>query len=315
MRKMVKLGIGIDISKALLDVATYPETETQQFTNNTKGIRALIKWLTRLGQELIVFEPTGAYHRTLERALAEAALAYAKINPRQARRFAEATGKLAKTDRVDARMLARFGAQLQPPHSESKRQSLETLAELVVARRGLVKDRTAAKNRRHTVNAPLLKRQILRRLKQIDADIAAIESECRALVDTDEDLSRRFDILMSVPGLGEITIITMLAEMPELGSMDKRQAAALAGLAPITRQSGSWRGKSFIQGGRASLRQALFMPALVACRFNPVLKAKYQHLKAAGKLKKVAITAVMRKLIIIANALIRDNRKWSNKTA
>jgi transposase len=313
--KMIEVTIGVDISKALLDVATYPGDQYQQFANDTKGHKALVKWLSALNVKLIVFEATGAYHRRLECFLGNRGLPFSKVNPRQARRFAEATGRLAKTDRVDALMLAKFGELLEPPHSESKSQTLVELAELVVARRALVKDRTAAKNRQHNLVSPIIKRQITRRLKQIEADIKVIDEACLTLVKADQQLYHRFNILISIPGLGALTAIIMLSEMPELGSMNKSQTASLAGLAPITRQSGTWKGKSFIRGGRANLRQALYMPALVAIRFNDQLHKKYQEMICNGKPAKVAITAIMRKLIITANALLRDNRKWSKITA
>ncbi len=312
---MTKTTIGIDVSKDSLDLHSLPDGACRQFTNDQAGHKALIEWLNSSPVERIVFEPTGPYHRKLERGLAECGLPYAKINPRQARRFAEATGKLVKTDRADAMMLARFGALLRPEESQSKRQSVENLSELVAARRALVKDRTAARNRLHNVASPLLHRQIRQRLKQIEAHIKAIDAECRKQVETDPELRQRRDILITIPGLGDVTVLTLLADMPELGAMDKRQTAALAGLAPITRQSGTWKGKSFIRGGRATLRQALYMPTLVAIRFNPDLKAKYTRLIAAGKPAKVAITAIMRTLITVANALIRDNRKWSKTAA
>ena len=312
---MTELTIGIDISKALLDVATYPDGQYQQFTNDTKGHKAMVKWLGALNFKRIVFEATGAYHRGLEQFLDQRGYPFAKVNPRQARRFAEATGKLAKTDRVDSLMLARFGELLQPPHSESKSQTLVELAELQVARRGLIKDRTAAKNRQHNLVSPIIKRQVNRRLKQIEADIRTIDEACLTLVRADQQLHHRYDILVSIPGLGSLTAIIILAEMPELGNMDKRQTASLAGLAPITRQSGTWKGKSFIRGGRANLRQALYMPALVAIRFNQEMAAKYKTMTEAGKPAKVAITAIMRKLIITANSLLRDNRKWSKISA
>lgn len=312
---MTDITIGIDISKALLDVTTYPEEQYQQFANDTKGHKALVKWLGALNVKLIVFEATGAYHRGLEQFLDQRGYPFAKVNPRQARRFAEATGRLAKTDRVDSLMLAKFGELLQPSHSESKSQTLVELAELLVARRGLVKDRTAAMNRRHNLVLPLLKRQINRRLKQIDADIEMIDEACLALVSADQQLNHRYNILLSIPGIGALTAIIMLAEMPELGSMDKRQTASLAGLAPVPRQSGAWKGKSFIRGGRASLRQALYMPALVAIKHNQEMVAKYKTMTEAGKPAKVAITAIMRKLIITANSLLRDNRKWSQISA
>jgi transposase len=185
---MTDTTIGIDISKALLDVATYPGDEYQQFANDTKGHKALVKWLSALNVKLIVFEATGAYHLGMERFLGNRGLPFSKVNPRQARRFAEATGKLAKTDRVDALMLAKFGKLLEPPHNESKSQTLVELAELVVMRRALIKDRTAAKNRQHNLVSSILKRQITRRLKQIEADIKVIDEACLALVKADQTL-------------------------------------------------------------------------------------------------------------------------------
>jgi len=312
---MTDVTIGIDISKALLDVATYPDGQIKQFTNNKKGHKALVKWFASLHTKLIVFEATGAYHRGLERFLAERGFAFSKVNPRQARRFAEATGKLAKTDRVDALMLARFGELLEPPHSASKSQTLDELDELLMARRALVKDRTAAKNRQHNLRSPLLKRQTKQRLKQVKQQIETIDVRCMELVQSDALLNKRYNILLSIPGLGALTAIIILSEMPELGTMDKRQTAALAGLAPVARQSGTWKGKSFIRGGRTNLRQALYMPALVAIRFNEEMAARYETMIKAGKPAKVAITAIMRKLIITANSLLRDDRKWSKISA
>ncbi|HFB54455.1 MAG TPA: IS110 family transposase [Hellea balneolensis] len=308
---MTDTTIGIDISKAHLDVATHPKGNAMQFTNNKKGHKALLRWIRTVDMKLIVFEPTGAYHRSLEQFLGMRNLPYVKVNPLHAKRFGEAMGKLVKTDVVDAKMLAFYGATLVPNPSSGKSQALVNLHELMVARKALIKDKTAAANRQHIQTISLLKRQLVKRLKQIDADITAIDRACREITNRDLVLKRRFEILKSIPGLGDITIFTLLAEMPELGSMDKRQAGALAGLAPVTRQSGNWKGQSFIQGGRADVRKALYMPALVATRFNPVLKAKYQAMMEAHKPFKIVITAIMRKLITIANALLRDNRKWN----
>jgi len=312
---MTHVTIGIDISKALLDVATYPEDEFKQFSNDTKGHKALAKWLGTRDVKLITFEATGSYHRGLERFLNARGLRFARVNPYQARCFAEASGKLAKTDKVDALMLARFGAVMQPAECTERSHIIDMIGELVCARRALVKDRTAARNRQHNLQAGLLKRQATGRLKQIKADIAAIDAECMALIKAGKTLIHRYDILISIPGIGSTTAIIMRVEMPELGTMDKRQTAALAGLALITRQSGTWKGKSFIRGGRANLRQALYMPAMVAIRFNDELKARYEKFIANGKPFKVAITAIMRKLIITANDLVRDNRKWDKITA
>jgi transposase len=302
---------GIDIAKDHLDVHLHPSGATRRVTNDTAGHKALLGWFARQSVERIVFEATGPYHRRFERALCAAGLPFAKINPRQARRFAEATGRLAKTDRVDAALLARLGALLQPEARTPKSPLLDELTELVAARRALVKDRTACRNRAKIVSIALLKSQAAQRLRHITAQIAALDRLCRERVASDQTLSRRLAILTSIPGLGEATAIALLADMPELGQLEPKQAASLAGLAPVARESGTWRGKSFIRGGRAHVRQALYMPALVAIRFNEPLKTKYRALTQAGKPAKVAITAIMRKLIVLANALLRGERKWS----
>ena len=305
--------VGIDISKLTLDVYLHPQATARQFPNTTAGINALIAWLGQTAVHRVVFEPTGAYHRILERRLGEAGVPMVKVNPLQARRFAEAIGQRAKTDAVDAAMLARFGAldalQTRPVIS----QTLSDMKELLVARRGLVKDRVAATNRNHVHRAPLLKRLADQRLRQVERQIAAIDAELRALCRADAELKGRLDILVSIPAIGEATALTMLIEMPELGAIENTCAASLAGLAPIARDSGQHSGKRFIRGGRAHLRQALYMPALVAIRFNADMKAKYQALLAAGKPPKVAITAIMRKLTILSNVLLREHRSWTQK--
>lgn len=307
----MQLTIGVDISKDHLDVCRWPDGATRRFANDRRGHRALLAWLGEAEVVRVVYEPTGPYHRGVERALAGAGLPLAKVNPRQARRFAEATGKLAKTDRADAAMLARMGALLEPEPRPVASEVLEKLRELHLARRALVKDRTAARNRQKLLSLPLLKRQNTARLKQIDTQLAAIGRELEALIASEPELARRFDILRTIPGISNLAAFALLVDMPELGALDKRQAASLAGLAPVTRQSGTWSGRASIRGGRSQLRQALYMPALVAARFNPDLKAKYDQLIAAGKPPKVALTAIMRKLLILANALIRDTRKWT----
>lgn len=196
-----------------------------------------------------------------------------------------------------------------------KSASLLTLGELVNARQSLIADRTALKNRSHVQRSKLIIRQNQARLTLIENQIKAIDQEAMMLVKQDAALTARFDILISIPGISTLTAIVILTEMPELGTLDQRQVASLAGLAPHPRESGAWKGTRFICGGRANLRQALYMPALVAARFNADLKAKYDALIAARKPPKVAITAIMRKLIILANALIRDQRKWRQKPA
>jgi transposase len=307
--------IGVDVSKDHLDAHRLADGASRRFSNDKAGHKALLRWRGETPTERVVFEPTGPYHRAFERALSSAGVPFVKVNPRQARRFAEATGKLAKTDRLDAAMLARMGTMLELQARPPRREIVLELKDLHLARQALVKDRTAAKNRGKVLTLPLLKRHNAQRLDQIQRQIAAVEAAMRDIVHADADLSARFNILTSIPGVSAITAFALLVEMPELGTLEAGEAASLAGLAPIARQSGRWTGRSFIRGGRAGLRQALYMPALVAMRFNPDLTGKYQQLVGAGKPAKLALTAIMRKLIVLANALLKANRFWQPKTA
>lgn len=310
--KMNPSTIGIDISKDSLDAFRLSDGASQRFANDKVGYRALIKWIGK-GNPRVVFEPTGPYHRAFEQALAKAGLCLVKVNPRHARRFAEATGKLAKTDQLDAALLARMGALLELEPRPVPSQALGELKELHIARQALIKDRTAAKNRSKMLTLPLLKSQTAERLAHIEQQIDAIEAQIMTHIEAEPDFARRFAILVSIPGISKTTACALLIEMPELGSLEAKQAASLAGLAPVARQSGRWTGRAFIRGGRSGVRQALFMPALVAARFNQDLKAKYEQLVKAGKPAKVALTALMRKLIVLANALIKNNREWTAK--
>jgi transposase len=298
-----QITLGIDISKDRLDVNLHPEGIVKQFDNDRKGHAKLIAWITPRQPARIIFEATGAYHRALEMALGKAGLPAVKVNPLQARRFAEATGKRVKIDPIDAAMLARFGYTMQPEILPARDEAIDSLAELLAARRPLVKDRTTTLNRSKTLTLALLKRQNQQHLNQIETQIEAIDREQATIVAANARLKARSNILVSIPGFGAATACALLTDMPELGSMDAKQTGSLTGLAPVTRQSGNWRGKSFIQGGRATIRQAIYMPALVAICFNPPLKAKYLALRQAGKPAKIAIVAIMRKLVIIANAL------------
>ena len=307
--------IGVDISKDHLDAHRLADGASRRFANDKCGHKAFRRWCAEKPVERVVFEPTGPYHGAFERGLGQAGVPFVKVNPRQARRFAEATGKLAKTDRLDAAMLARMGALLQLPVRPPRSDIVLELKDLHLAREALVRDRTAAKNRGKVLTLALLKRQNAQRLDQIERQIAAVEAAMRDIVKADADLCVRFDILTSIPGISAVTAFALLVEMPELGALEAGEAGSLAGLAPIARQSGRWTGRSFIRGGRAGLRQALYMPALVATRFNPDMKAKYQQLVAAGKPAKVAIAAIMRKLIVLANALLKANRPWQPKLA
>ena len=263
MSDMIAQCIGVDISKDTLDAYAHPAGAARRFANTRTGRSALLTWLSEFTITRIVFEPSGPYHHAFERQLAEAGQPLAKVNPRQARRFAEAIGRHAKTDAVDAAMLARLAALLEPPVRPALSQALDDMKELIVARRALVKDRIAALQRDGMHRSALLKRQAAQRLAQVERQIAAVDAALQTMLASDPALKARFDILVSIPGVGETTALIMLVEMPELGNLDHRAAASLAGLAPIARDSGQHRGKRFIAGGRAHLRQALYMPALV----------------------------------------------------
>lgn len=310
-----QVSVGIDVSKAHLDAAIYPSGQTLHVPNTRKGHNQLLRWIGKADVFRVVFEATGPWHKEMERALATAGLPTVKVNLRYARHFAEATGTLTKTDRIDAQMLARFGALIQPKICPIRSEIQETLTELVSARRSLTRDRTAVSNRLQALSIDLLKRHARHRLRQIDAQLASIADAIRSLIASDPELARRCEIILSIPGFGAATAEAVLADMPELGTLGDGQVSALAGLAPMTRQSGTFQGRSHIRGGRALVRQALYMPALVAMRFNPDLKAFYNRLITQGKNAKLAITAVMRKMIVLANALLRDNRIWTEKRA
>ena len=307
--------IGIDISKDTLDAYWLSNRKHKQFANSKTGLRALTHWIGQAAASLVVFEATGVYHRLLETGLATHDIPFARVNPRQARRFAEGTGQLAKTDRVDAAILARMGSLLELGTDQPRSETQHDLKQLATARQALIKDRTAARARLQTATHPLLKKQFASRLRQVERDIAQISATIEATVTADQDLAARAEILTSIPGIARITAFALLIDMPELGRLSGKQVAGLAGLAPISRKSGKWQGKERIQGGGASLRKAIYLPAVVATRFNPDMKAKYEQLTSAGKCRKLAITAVMRKLIVMANALLRDGRKWTETRA
>jgi transposase len=311
MSDILAQSVGVDIAKDTLEVHLHPAGKVGRFANSAKGCAALIAWLKRFRVARVAFEPTGADHRAFERRLAAAGLPLVKVNPRHARRFAEAMGRQAKTDAVDAALRARFAALLEPPVRPALSATLDAMKELQVARRALVKDRVAARNRDHTHRAALLKRQTRARLAQIDRQLAALDAALHAELAANPALQARFDILVSIPGVGEASAFALLVEMPELGALEHQGAASLAGLAPIARDSGQHRGQRCIRGGRAPLRQARYLPALVAVRFNATMRGKYLALRAAGKPPKVALVAIMRKLLILANALLRDGRTWT----
>ena len=302
--------IGIDISKATLGAHRLSDGASAQFSNDKAGFSALQQWLKNHDIARIVYEPTGPYHRAFEVAMATQ-FPLVKVNPLQARRFAQAQGVRAKTDQVAARMLAVMGQAflLEPRASTSNKQ--RNLKELNVARQALIKDRTRALNRQKTLTLPILKRQAKARLAQLKTQLSLVDDAINELLVSTPGTARAFDIICSIPGLSKVSAAALLIEMPELGTLKEKQVASLAGLAPMTRQSGQWSGKAFIQGGRKHLRDALYMPAVVAARHNSDMRRFYERLIDAGKPAKVAFTAIMRKLILLANALIKQDRMWT----
>ena len=309
---MTEHTIGIDISKSHLDAFRLEDETAQRFENTSRGFRALIKWLGAIPVARIVYEPTGPYHRALEKALS-GKVPLVKVNPLQARRFAQSCGTRAKTDAVDARILARMGAALALEPDAPISEKLHDLRDLQVARTGLVKERTRLRNRGQVQTIPVLKRQTKARLALLERQISELDKEIAKHIADDQPTARKRDILCSIPGLGPIASALILTFLPEIGTLDRKKAGSLAGLVPYSRESGQWKGKSFISGGRKPLRDALYMPALVAMRFNPDLKVKYTALREAGKPAKVAIVAIMRKLLETANALVKADRLWVKK--
>ncbi len=303
--------IGVDISKDVIDAHRINNNDAVQFTNSTRGWKAFIRWARQEHFERVIFEPTGPYHRGFEKALVNAGIPASKVNPLHARRFAEATGRLAKTDKIDARMLGEMGAVVELRCIGPENEGVDLLKELHSARRGLKADLNKQGNRKASLTIKRLRALCDQRIRQIEKQISVVEEEISKLVASDPVLREKIAILMSVPGLSVISSTAVLSEMPELGHLESKTAASLGGLAPINRESGLWRGRAMIRGGRRHLRTALYMPALVAIRYLPAFKAKFTEMKRLGKPGKVAVVAIMRKLLVLANALIRDNRKWS----
>jgi transposase len=303
--------IGIDVSKDHLDAHALPAGTALRVPNTARGIAQLLRWIGAEPVARIVYEPTNRYHRALEARLAAAGLPLAPVNPLKARRFAQALGLQAKTDKIDARMLAEMGLRLTPGLQVPSPKNLQHLKDLVAARRALVADRVADGNRTGGHSLALLQRLARRRRAAIEADITRIEAAIAALIAADPAPGRtRPASCKACPASLRLAAATLLAEAPELGQLEARQIAALAGLAPVTRESGTWRGKATIQGGRRHLRRARTMPTLTAIRRNRDLAALFTRLRTAGKPPKLALVAAMRKLLILANTLLREGREW-----
>jgi transposase len=305
------LWAGVDVAKTHLDLAVEGATGTQRFPNDATGVSRAVDWLRARQPAGVVVEPTGGYERPLVRALVEAGLPVAVVNARQVREFARATGQLAKTDALDAHVLARFGGRLEPRHTLLAEDDQADVAALAARRRQLQQMLTAERNRLQLAR-PSARRSIAAHIGWLEQELAAVEQQLEAQVAADPAQADRAALLRSVPGVGPVLTHTLLAGFPELGSLDAKQAAALAGVAPLNRDSGAFRGRRRVWGGRAPVRAALYMAALVGTRYNPVLRSYYQRLLAAGKAKKLALVACMRKLLVILNAIVRSGVPWAH---
>ena len=301
--------VGIDVSKDRLDVHAHPSGEAFAVARNGEGLAQLATRLQALAPALIAVEATGGFETIIAASLASACLPVVVVNPAQVRHYAQALGKRAKTDPIDAAVIARFVEATRPEVRPLPSAETLLLADLVARRRQIVDMIGAERQRLKRATAQAAK-SIHRLLKALEKELASLDRDIDDHIRGSPAWAAAQDLLTSVPGVGNLTARTLIAELPELGTLDRRQIAALAGLAPWTRQSGQWRGKSFIGGGRAAVRRALFIAAMVAGRYNPTLRAFRQQLIERGKSKKTAIIAVARKLLTILNAIIREQKPW-----
>jgi transposase len=301
--------VGIDVSKDRLDVAVLGKRQEKQVGNTQEGIHGLVEWMVALEPELIVVEATGGYQRAVVDALCWAGLAVAVVNPARVRQFARACGLLAKTDKLDAFVLAVFGQKVQPRRYESKSDAGKQLSALLVRRRQLDEMVKAEQNRLRTIS-PSLECSVERSIAFLKEEKKILDEQIQQFLAEQHTWQEQTEILKSAPGVGMVTTATLLAELPELGKMDRKRIAALVGVAPMNYDSGKKRGYRKTKGGRTNVRSVLYMSTLVATRYNPVIQAQYQHLLKRGKEKKVALTACMRKFLTILNAMLRDQQPF-----
>lgn len=313
MTQSITTFVGIDVSKDSLDVAFLPEGKPLQVDYDTKGLQNLGRALPSAGSCLIVVEATGGYQRRVVAELLDAGHPVAVVNPRQVRDFAKGLGILAKTDRIDAAVIARFGQDVKPRTIAKASKKQEELAELVTRRRQLVELRTAEKNRLEHPVTKTVRKSVQQVIDHLTKQITRLEKQILALVQSHDDFHGKGEIIASVPGVGAVTVASLLAELPELGTLNRQQISALVGLAPFNRDSGKLKGKRAIRGGRKTVRNVLYMAALTAIRCNPVIRQFAERLKGNGKPFKVVITACMRKLLVILNTLVKTDTHWSLK--
>lgn len=309
MKKAEEIFVGIDISKAWLDIAVYEREEVFRTSNDETGIASLVKRLKRLKATLIVLEPTGGFEMLLVAELTHAGLPAAVVNAKRVRDFAKATGRLAKTDKLDAKVLAHFAAAVRPALRTMKSEEEEQLTALLTRRRQILEMVTVEKNRLVTVRAKM-RTDLELHIQWLSNNLKELDKEIEDFVKGSPAWKEKDALLQSVPGVGPVTSATMLGMLPELGQLNRQQIAALVGVAPLNKDSGKKQGRRRVYGGRADVRNVLYMAALAARKFNPVIRNFYERLIQQGKEKKVALTACMRKLLVILNAMMHSNQPW-----
>lgn len=309
---MEVITVGIDVSKDRLDVAVRPGAQAFAVERNAAGLDRLVQRLRQLAPQIVALEATGGFETVVAAALAAAELPVVVVNPAQVRAFAKALGQRAKTDPIDAAVIAHFAEATRPQVRQLPDEATRLLADLVARRRQIIEMIGAERQREKRMTSRRLRNSIARLVKALEKELASVDDDIDDAVRGSPAWREKEDLLASVPGVGPVIARTLIAGLPELGRLGRKQIAALAGLAPYTRQSGQWRGRSFIGGGRSAVRTALFMGAMVAKKHNPILKAFFDHLVAAGKPKMVALIAVARKLLVILNAILRDKQPWQN---
>lgn len=307
---MDAIFVGIDVSKDRLDVHVRPSGEAFAVTRDGKGLEELVERLRGLAPALVAVEATGGFETIVAAAVAGVSLPLVVVNPAQVRHFAQAVGKRAKTDPIDAAVIARFAEAVKPQPRALPDAAARLLAELVGRRRQIIEMLVAERQREKRADAARVRKSLARHIAALEKELPVIDHDIDTMVRGSPVWREKENLLISFPGIANTLARTVLAEVPEIGSLHRRQIASLVGIAPYTRRSGRWKGKSMIAGGRSAARTALFMAALSAIRCNPVLRAFYQHLLAAGKPKMVALIAVARKILTILNAMLRDNKPW-----
>ena len=314
MKKAEQIFVGMDVSKAWLDIAVHEKEETFRASNDEIGIAGLVKRLKKLKASLIVLEPTGGFEMLVVAQLTHAGLPVAVVNAKRVRDFARATGQIAKTDKLDAKVLAHFAAAVRPAIRSLRTEQEEQLTALMTRRRQVIDMLTVEKNRLVTVRAKM-RTEIEAHLQWLSNSLKKLDQEIEEFVESLPVWKEKDALLQSVPGIGRISSATLLAMLPELGLLNRQEIAALVGVAPVNKDSGQKRGRRRVYGGRADVRSVLYMAALSAKKFNPVIRKFYERLIQHGKEKKVALTACMRKLLVILNAMLHSNQPWRAQPA